>query len=141
VAVQPHGDFDVGYDARTRAQPARSPKAASEPADEGLELAGGQPSGPDLSRSPALASGGALSCPFPAEAKRRGIDSAVVTLRVEVEANNQVESVIVLADPGDGFGHEARRCALSKRWQAGLDRAGRAARRTTVVSVRFQRNG
>lgn len=136
ITVQPR-DFEISYDARSRptipvlARP-------TQPPGNGVELA---PGGADLSRSPTLADGGALVCPFPPEAKRRGIDAAVVTLRIEVEADSRVESVIVLADPGDGFGREARRCALAKRWQAGLDRAGKTARRTTVVNVRFGRNG
>jgi len=115
--------------------------ARQESQDE-IELAaiGGSTRG-DLSRSPTLAGNAAWDCPFPSEAARAGVDSAIVTLRVEVTADSHIESVIVLRDPGDGFGREARRCALSKRWQAGLDREGRAAQRTTVVSVHFQRKG
>jgi hypothetical protein len=115
------------------------PSAGQEPRDE-IQLAAiaGSTRG-DLSRSPTLAGNGQWDCPFPSEAARAGVESAIVTLRVEVTADNHIESVLVLSDPGDGFGREARRCALSKRWQAGLDREGRAAQRTTVVSVHFQR--
>lgn len=142
VSAQPR-DFGVTYDARSRPRGLR--ESPSQPPRHSTELAGGPltgaDGGADHSRSPMLASGVSWDCPFPREARRRGIDSAVVTLRVEVEADSRVQSVIVLSDPGDGFAQEARRCALGKRWQAGLDRSGNAARRTTVVNVRFQRNG
>jgi periplasmic protein TonB len=120
--------------------PLESGASARRESRDEIELAaiGGSTRG-DLSRSPTLAGDGQWDCPFPSEAARAGVDSAIVTLRVEVTADNHIESVIVLRDPGDGFGREARRCALSKRWQAGLDREGRAAQRTTVVSVHFQR--
>lgn len=136
--------------AQQRAQPEPLPSPApleqrlpapQEPRDE-IELAAiGGLAHTDLSRSPTLAGNGQWDCPFPSEAARAGVDSAIVTLRVEVTADSHIESVIVLRDPGDGFGREARRCALSKRWQPGLDREGRAAQRTTVVSVLFQRKG
>jgi protein TonB len=119
----------------------RRQAVAAEPQDE-IELAAiGGPTRSDLSRSPMLAGNGQWDCPFPSEAARAGVDSAIVMLRVEVKADSHIESVIVLRDPGDGFGREARRCALAKRWQAGLDREGKAAQRTTVVSVHFQRKG
>jgi hypothetical protein len=105
-----------------------------------VEGGAGRPSGADLSRSPTLADNAKWDCPFPHEASRLGIVSAVVTLRVEVKANSAVDSVIVIQDPGDGFGREALRCVRSKRWRAGLDRAGNAAKRTTVVNIRFQRS-
>jgi periplasmic protein TonB len=130
---------------RAQPQPAASPQRTQpipEDAPDEIELAAiGGSTRSDRSRSPMLAGNGQWDCPFPSEAARAGVDSAIVTLRVEVTADNQIESVIVLRDPGDGFGREARRCALSKRWQAGLDREGRAAHRTTVVSVHFQRKG
>jgi periplasmic protein TonB len=114
------------------------PRAPGGDVERGVATSG---SALDRSRSPTLAGSGRWDCPFPREAKRAGVDAATVTLRVEVQADSRVESVIVMSDPGDGFGREARRCALSKRWQAGLDRAGNAAKRTTVVNVKFQRKG
>jgi protein TonB len=42
-------------------------------------------------------------------------------------------------DPGTGFGREARRCALRKRWSPALDRAGRPTAGAAVVNVRFVR--
>ncbi len=44
----------------------------------------------------------------------------------------------LLADPGNGFGREARRCASSKRWQGGLDRLGHPVEAQATVNVRFR---
>lgn len=93
----------------------------------------------DLTRAPQLSGGSHWQCPFPIEADDAGIDHAVVMLRVEVGAAGDVRSVSVLADPGHGFGREARRCASSKRWLAGLDPLGRATAATATVNVRFDR--
>lgn len=93
----------------------------------------------DASRPPALASGLHWDCPFPVEADDAGIDSAVVGLRVEVAADGKVREARATTDPGHGFGREARRCALSKRWAPGLDRAGRPTTAVALVNVRFER--
>ena len=95
--------------------------------------------GIDLSRAAQLAGGSAWDCPFPVEADDAGVDHAVVTLRVEVGADGRVVQASATRDPGHGFGREARRCALYKRWAPGLDREGRAASSVTVVNVRFER--
>lgn len=93
----------------------------------------------DRSRAPALAGGSHWDCPFPLEADDAGVDHAVVTLRIEVAADGRVVSASPSADPGHGFGREARRCAMSKRWAPGLDESGAAIGATTVVNVRFDR--
>jgi protein TonB len=93
----------------------------------------------DLSRPPQLAGGARWDCPFPFEADDAGMDHAVVTLRIDVGADGSVQRVSILKDPGSGFGREARRCATSKRWQSGLDRAGHPASATSTVNVHFDR--
>jgi protein TonB len=93
----------------------------------------------DATRAPALASGLHWDCPFPVEADDAGIDSAVVGLRVEVAADGKVREAKALADPGHGFAREARRCALSKRWAPGLNRAGQPVVAVALVNVRFER--
>jgi protein TonB len=93
----------------------------------------------DLSRAPVLAGGATWSCPFPAEADDAGLDHATVALRVEVGADGSVVSARSTSDPGYGFAREAKRCALSKRWAAGLDRAGKPIRAVALVNVRFDR--
>jgi len=101
--------------------------------------AGADTSGVDRSRIPVLAGGAHWDCPFLDEADGAGIESAVVGLEVRVAADGRVESITVSRDPGSGFGREARRCALSRRWSAALDRAGSPISRTTAVNVRFER--
>ena len=93
----------------------------------------------DRSRAAQLAGGSTWECPFPLEADDAGVDHAVVSLRIEVAADGHVLSANATRDPGHGFVREARRCALSKHWSAGLDRAGQPVNSTTVVNVRFER--
>jgi protein TonB len=78
-------------------------------------------------------------CPFPPEADAAGIDAAVATIRVDVDASGIVRSVSVPGDPGHGFGREARRCALTREWTPALDRNGKPADGVAVVNVRFVR--
>jgi protein TonB len=92
-----------------------------------------------LARKPRLAGGLQWDCPFPSEADDFGVDHAAVTLRVEVGADGKVTSATATTDPGHGFAREARRCALSKRWQPGLDRAGNAISDVALINVRFDR--
>jgi outer membrane biosynthesis protein TonB len=99
----------------------------------GTDLAG------DKSRAPRLAGRAEWDCPFPEEADDEGIESAVVTLKVEVGADGEVINAHVTADPGFGFGREARRCAQRKPWAPGLDRAGNPTRTFALVNVRFTR--
>lgn len=93
----------------------------------------------DLSRPPKLAGRAIWDCPFPGEADAEEVNSAVVSLRVQVGKNGAVESVDVTRDPGFGFGREARRCALRKKWQPGLDRSGQATGGVAIVNVSFGR--
>ncbi len=91
------------------------------------------------SRPPQLAGGGTWSCPFPPEADLDDVNQAVVTLQVSVAVNGAVSSADVRNDPGHGFGRAARRCALTKRWDPGLNTLGQPTAATAVVKVRFQR--
>lgn len=114
---------------------------------DAVARAGGTPGGTgaavappvDRSRPPALAGGSSWDCPFPEEADEAGVDHAVVGLRIQVGADGRVLSVTTSADPGHGFGREARRCAHSKRWSPGLDSSGTPSAASTVVNVRFDR--
>jgi protein TonB len=105
----------------------------------GVEGGRGTGAAGDRSRPPRLAGAAEWDCPFPEEADDAQIDHAVVTLRIEIGADGGVLDVRVTADPGAGFGREARRCALSKPWAPGLDRAGNPTAATSVVNVRFDR--
>lgn len=102
------------------------------------------PVGPDLSKRASL--GGAsdwADCArwWPPEADAEQIDEAYVTIQVAVKSDGAPSAVKVLKDPGKGFGQLARRCAMTKRFSAALDREGRAiAAETPPVTVHFTRN-
>jgi protein TonB len=98
------------------------------------------PPGPDRSRTASLGGGSEWSCPFPQEADTAQIDEAYVTLQVDVRADGTPGAVRVLGDPGNGFGREARRCALGKRYSTALDHDGTAIPGTTKpFRVHFSR--
>jgi protein TonB len=98
------------------------------------------PPAPDKSRPPTLAGSTSWNCPFPAEADAEGRDSAVATIIVKVRPDGSPESVSVVNDPGSGFGRAARSCALTRRYQPGLDRDGNATTASTPpIRVRFSR--
>jgi protein TonB len=96
--------------------------------------------GRDLSRFASLSGGKEWSCPFPAEADVAQIDEADVMLQVDVRADGTAQAVRVLADPGNGFGREAKRCALATRFTTALDRDGNSIAGTTKpFRVHFSR--
>jgi protein TonB len=95
--------------------------------------------GPDRSRRPAVMGGVEWRCPFPSEADAMDIDSAVATIRVDLDASGTIRSVSIQSDPGHGFGREAKRCASTKAWMPALDRDGQPVDGTAVVNVRFVR--
>jgi len=81
-----------------------------------------QQAAPKVDRSRPVAIGSTeWNCPFPAEADTAQVDEAYVTLQVDVRPDGTIAAARVLSDPGNGFGREARRCALSKRLSPALD--------------------
>jgi protein TonB len=99
----------------------------------------GPASGPDQSHPPRVLGAMAWDCPFPSAADVDGINNALATIRVEVDASGKVSRVHVLRDPGHGFGDAARHCAALKRWEPAAGRDGRAVAGGINVSVRFTR--
>ncbi len=98
------------------------------------------PTGPDRSRAPTVIGGSWNSCGFPPEADANQIDEAVATIVVTVRPDGSPLSVRVVSDPGNGFGRQARVCALAKRYAPGLDREGNPTTATTPpIAVRFTR--
>lgn len=98
------------------------------------------PAGPDRSRTASLGAGGEWSCPFPSEADTSQVDEAYVTLQVDVRADGTPGAVRVISDPGSGFGREARRCAMNKRYNTALDHDGNSvAGATRAFRVHFSR--
>ena len=110
------------------------------PAPPPPQAAAPAPPRPDLSRPASLAGGSQWSCPFPPEADTAQVDEAFVTLQVDVRADGTPSAARILGDPGNGFGREARRCAMNKRYSTALDHDGNPIPGTTkVFRVHFSR--
>jgi protein TonB len=95
-------------------------------------------SGPDRSRA-ASVGGTEWNCPFPPEADTAQIDEAYVTLQVEVRPDGSAGAVRVLTDPGNGFGREARRCAMNMHFPPALDHDGTPIPGSIKPKVHFSR--
>lgn len=79
-------------------------------------------------------------CPFPAEADAEQIDQAFVLIQVRVKPDGNPETVTVVQDPGHGFGREARKCAMRKKYTNALDVDGNPIpSQTNPFRVRFER--
>ena len=79
-------------------------------------------------------------CPFPGEADAEQIDQASVMIQVKVKPDGSPENVVVVQDPGHGFGREARKCAMRKKYSNGLDPDGNSiGGMTKPFRVRFER--
>jgi outer membrane biosynthesis protein TonB len=96
------------------------------------------PSGPDRSRkiSPTLSD---WNAPFPPEADTAQVDEAYVVLSIDVRADGTAAAVRITSDPGNGFGREAKRYALSQTYKPQLDHDGTAIAGTFSIRVHFQR--
>jgi protein TonB len=97
------------------------------------------PPGPDRSRAPSLGGGLQWSCPFPPEADTAQIDDAFVSLQVDVSPDGSPTAARITADPGNGFGREARRCAMMKHYQSALDHDGNPIPGIWKARVHFSR--
>jgi periplasmic protein TonB len=94
----------------------------------------------DRSRKPGLAGSREWACPFPPEADAENVDEALVTIRVEVDANDRVAKVTILSEPNvQGFGREARRCAFARKWTGARNRDGIPIDGSLTMQVRFRR--
>ena len=122
-------------------------KAVYNPAAAPTGVPGGTGTGPapaarkeDKSRVAGLLGSVEWNCPFPGEADSEQIDQAFVMIQVKVKPDGSPENVSVLQDPGHGFGREARKCAMGKKYAPSLDPDGNAIAGTTrPIRVRFER--
>lgn len=97
-----------------------------------------KPTGPDRSRT-ASVGGTEWNAPFPPEADTAQIDEAYVTLQIDVRADGSASAVQVISDPGNGFGREARRYALTQHFQPAQDHDGNPIAGTIKTRVHFSR--
>ncbi|HEY3815837.1 MAG TPA: hypothetical protein VGL81_01640 [Polyangiaceae bacterium] len=115
------------------------PAATGVPGGTGTPQVAAPPPGPDRSRSPSLSGGSQWSCPFPPEADTSQVDEAFVSLQVDVRPDGAPTAVRITQDPGNGFGREARRCAMNKHYQNALDHDGNPIAGTWKARVHFSR--
>jgi periplasmic protein TonB len=101
------------------------------------------PAAPRVDRSRKASLSGSsdwTDCPFPAEADAEQIDQAFVLIQVRVKPDGNPETVTVVQDPGHGFGREARKCAMRKKYTNALDPDGNPMPAVTnPFRVRFER--
>jgi protein TonB len=133
--------YQGGTTAAGSAKPApRAARAAVGPAASGAGRAPSSGVGTiDRSRPASVLGGLDWRCPFPEAADVAGVDRALAKIRVDIDAAGNVRNVVVVHDPGHGFGRAAERCARGKRFDAALDRNGRAIATQVAVGVRFVR--
>jgi hypothetical protein len=82
---------------------------------------------------------GVGKCPFPPESDDAHIDEASVLLDVEVSESGGAVTVVVLSDPGHGFGREAKACALAAAYDPARDGAGTAVAGHLKMRIVFDR--
>jgi protein TonB len=110
------------------------------PGGTGTGTAPPPPPAVDKSRVPGLLGSTEWNCPWPGEADAEQIDHSYVMIQVKVKPDGSPENVTVMQDPGHGFGREARKCAMQKKYAAGMDANGNAVGGTTKpFRVRFDR--
>lgn len=94
---------------------------------------------PNLAR-PVSLDQAAWTCPWPEQADAQQIDEQTVVIRARVRADGRVDSVDVLSDPGFGFAHAARACALRTHFDPARDALGQnVAAPSPPIRVHFFR--
>jgi protein TonB len=142
--VQGNADMYAGGFTTSNGTSATAVRALASPT--GVPGGTGAPQSPpaaqkvDRSHRASLGGGSDWNCPFPPEADTAQVDEAYVTLQVDVRPDGNPSAVRVMSDPGNGFGREARRCALGKRFSPELDVDGNPIAGTTKpFRVHFSR--
>jgi protein TonB len=138
--VQGNADAYAGGTTMTNGTSTRAVRGLASPSGvpSGTGAPEAKPTGPDRSRA-ASVGGTEWNAPFPPEADTAQIDEAYVTLQIDLRADGTPSSVRILTDPGNGFGREARRYALTQRFQPALDHEGNAIPSTFKTRVHFSR--
>jgi len=105
-------------------KPARNTKPKTDPEGKPGGTGGFKPvPTKNLSERPKPADGPIRIPPYPAEARRDGIEGRVL-LQVFIDRNGRVHKVRVLKDPGGGLGDVARESMFKERWKPARDSSG-----------------
>ena len=86
--------------------------------------------------------GSGKSCVYHAAARGlnvEAIDSAVVTVRVLVDAAGKATRIQIIDNPGHGFGDTAKTCTLKAAFEAARDASGRPVAGDALMRIRFER--
>ncbi len=110
---------------------------ASSVKSSGSEYAPVLPS--DLARRPSPV-GGAVSAPYPSEAKKAGIEGPVV-LRVLIDKTGRVRKTQVIKAPSDILADAATLAMADQRWTPPLDKQGKPVDTVIVYTFRFVLDG
>jgi outer membrane biosynthesis protein TonB len=117
-------------------KPLRSPDG--KPGGKGLGFA--PISVKDLSKRPMPIGGSIKSPPYPTEARREGIEGAVV-LQVFIDKKGRVRRVRIIKDPGGGLGEVSRTAMSNERWTVPRDKSGNPVDTVIIYSYRFVLEG
>jgi outer membrane biosynthesis protein TonB len=139
--IQGNADSYAGGTTTANGTSARAVRSLASP--DGVPGATGAPaakasSGPDRSRT-ATPVNTDWNAPFPPEADTAQIDETYVTLQIDVRADGTPSAVTVLVDPGNGFGREARKYALTQRYNPAFDHDGNPIPTRMKTKVHFSR--
>jgi protein TonB len=93
----------------------------------------------DLTRRPEPV-GGTVSAPYPAEAKKAGIEGPVV-LRVLIDKTGRVRKTQVIKSPSDVLADAARLAMADQMWTPPLDKDGKPVDTVIVWTFRFVLDG
>lgn len=94
----------------------------------------------DLSQRPKPKKGDIALPPYPMEARREGIEGAVV-LQVFIDRQGRVRRARIIKDPGGGLGAVALSSMLKEEWTPPLDKKGRPVDTVIIYSYRFVLDG
>ncbi len=93
----------------------------------------------DLTRRPEPV-GGTVTAPYPAEAKKAGIEGPVV-LRVLIDKTGRVRKTQVIKSPSDLLADAARLAMADQLWTPPLDKTGKPVDTVIVWTFRFVLDG
>jgi biopolymer transport protein ExbD len=76
-------------------------------------------------------------CPFPADAIRARVRSAVAIVRVVIAPTGHPSDPVIVQDPGYGMGETAQACVMRTTFEPGKDASGNPITAPTYFRVRF----
>jgi periplasmic protein TonB len=138
LALSPsEGNTHIGQVATSDGTSVRgtSPTVTRSPVTESSTDFHPEPRG-NLTRRPEPRKGSAPLPPYPAKARREGIEGKV-RLRVSIGKDGRVRDVVILSDPGGGLGESASRAMKDLLWLPALGLSGTPVDSVIVYTYNF----